>query len=213
MANRDEFTRALAHIWKRPLAELGYRRVGTRNFKRLSNGILQLFNFQVSAGTFCINVAAFILCSNVHSVLQPGFRLRNANDSDMWLPSKPAEEALSSLEFAWKVAEAQALPWLERNGTIEGHLEVLRGESWASRHHLHFEIGVAQAMLGRRSGAIGDLVEASRLYAEDGRSWCPAYIARAEALIDALNRGNESELLEKWCNANLTAHGFKGLRG
>jgi hypothetical protein len=212
MADRDELTIALTRTWNKRLAEYGFRRVGRRDLQSLSSGIVRLLNFQVSAWgsrDFCVNVAAFTLCGNDIPVLQPGFRLHHPNGSDIWLPSKSAEEAADSVEIAWKVAETQALPWFDRNSTLEGHLQVLRAESWASRHHLHFQIGVVEAMLGRRDEAIGDLVAASRLYAEDGPSWCAAYIAKAEALIDALNQGNESTRLEQWRTANLTVHRIK----
>jgi hypothetical protein len=212
MADRDELTPALTRTWNRRLAEYGFRRVGRRDLQNLSSGIVRLFNFQVSAWgsrDFCVNVAAFTLCGHDSPVLQPGFRLRNPNGSDMWLSSRSAEDAANSVEIAWKAAEAQALPWFQRNSTLEGHLHVLRAETWDSRHHLHFQIGVVEAMLGRREEAISDLVAASRLYAEEGRDWCPAYIAKAEALIDALDRGNESALLEQWRAANLAVHRIK----
>jgi hypothetical protein len=173
---------------------------------------VRLFNFQISAcgsRDFCVNVAAFTLCGNDIPVLQPGFRLRNPNGSDMWLPSRSVEDAAKSVEIAWKAAEAQALPWFERNSTLEGHLQVLRAETWGSPHHLHFQIGVVEAMLGRRDDAAYNLIAASRLYAEEGRSWCPAYIAKAEALIDGLGRGKASKLLEKWRAANLAVHRIK----
>jgi hypothetical protein len=212
MADRDELTPALARTWNKRLAEHGFRRVGRRDLQSLSNGIVRLLNVQISAWgsrDFCVNVAAFTLCGNDIPVLQPGFRLSRPNGGDMWLPSKSAEEAADSVEIAWKAAEAQALPWLERNSTLEGHLQVLRAETWGSRHHLHFQIGVVEAMLGRRDDAMSDLVAASRLYAEDGRSWWPAYIAKAEALIDALDRGNAVALLEQWRADNLAVHRIK----
>lgn len=122
---------------------------------------------------------------------------------------KLSEEAAESVEIAWNAAQVQGLPWLDRNSTLEGHLQVLRGEDWGSRHHLHFQIGVVEAMLGLRQEATADLVTASRLYAEDGRSWCPAYIKKAEALIDALDRDNEATLLEQWHRDNLAVHRMK----
>jgi hypothetical protein len=212
MADRDELTRALTCTWNRRLAEYGFRRVGRRDLQSLSSGIVRLLNFQVSewgSRDFCVNVTAFTLCGNDIPVLRPGFRLRRPNGSEMWLPSKSAEEAAESVETAWKAAEVQALSWFESNTTLEGHLQVLGGEAWGAGHHLHFQIGVVEAMLGRRDNAINNLVVASRLYAEDGRGWCPAYIAKAEALIDALDQGNASTLLEQWRAANLAVHRIK----
>jgi hypothetical protein len=212
MADRDELTPALTRTWNKRLADYGFRRVGRRDLQCLSSGVIRLLNFQVSAWgsrEFCVNVAAFTLCGNDIPVLQPGFRLRRPNGSDIWLPSMSAEEAADSVEIAWKAAETQALPWFERNSTLEGHLQVLQAEKWGSLHHLHFQIGVVEAILGRREDAISDLVTASRLFVEDGASWCPAYIAKAEALIDALGRGNASALLEEWRRANLAVHRIK----
>lgn len=212
MRERDELTPALTRTWNKRLADRGFRRVGRRNLKSLSNGIVRKLNFQISAWgsrDFCVNVAAFTLCGNDLPVLQPGFRLRNPNGSEIWLPSKSPEEAANSVELAWKAAEVQALPWFDLNSTLEGHLHVLHSEVWGSQHHLHFQIGVVEAMLGRREDAIGNLVEASRLYADDGRDWCRAYVMRAEALIDALHKGDEAEVLEKWRIENLAVHRIK----
>ncbi|MGH6952419.1 MAG: DUF4304 domain-containing protein [Vitreimonas sp.] len=211
MAERDELTPALTRTWNKRLADQGFRRVGRRDLQRLSNGIVHLFNFQVSAWgsrDFCVNVAAFTLCGNDLPVLQPGFRLRHETGGEMWLPSRSRDEATESVEHAWNAAETQALPWFERNTTLEGHLRVLRDGTRAD-HHRHLQTGVVEAMLGNRDEAIGDLVAASRLYAEDGRSWCPAYIARAETLIDALTKGEEDALLEQWRLAHLTVHRIK----
>jgi hypothetical protein len=212
VADRDNLTPALTQTWNRRLADFGFRRVGRRDLQCLSGGIVRLFNFQIStrgSGDFCINVAAFTLSGNDTPVLEPGFRLRNPDGSDMWLPSKSAQAAADSAGIAWNAAEAQALPWLERNSTPQGHLQVLRAETWVSRPHLAFQIGVVEAMLGRREEAIGNLIAASRLYAEDGRNWCLPYIAKAEALIDALHRSTERRLLEQWCTANLSVHRIK----
>jgi hypothetical protein len=205
MAHRDELTPALTHTWNKRLSEYGFRRVGRRDLKRLSGSILHVFNFQVSAWgsrDFCVNVSALTLCGNYG----PGFRLRHDNGSDLWLRSKSAEQAAKSVEIAWEAARAQALPWFERNATLEGHLQVLREETWASRHHWHFQIGVVEAMLGRREPATKDLIAASRLYVEDGRNWCSTYLAKTAALLDALAQGNESALLEQWRTANLEIH-------
>lgn len=211
MAERDELTPALTKTWNKRLADLGFRRVGRRDLQSLSDGIIHLFNFQVSAWgsrDFCVNVAAFTLCGNDLRVLEPGFRLQRPNGGDLWLPSKSKGEAAESVETAWKAAETQALPWFERNATLEGHLQVLRDGPCAD-HHRHLQIGIVEAMLGKRDEAISDLVAASHLYAKDGRSWCPAYIARAEALIDALTKGEEPALLEQWRLAHLTVHRIK----
>lgn len=211
MAERDELTPALTRTWNVRLADRGFRRVGRRDLQRLSSGVVQLFNFQVSAWgsrDFCVNVAAFTLCGNDLPVLEPGFRLHREGGGDMWLPSRSKDEAAESVEIAWQAAEAQALRWFERNTTLEGHLQVLRDAPRAD-HHRHLQIGIVEAMLGRRNEAIGDLVVASRLYAEDGRSWCPVYIARAKGLIDALTKGEEGALLERWRAAHLSVHRIK----
>jgi hypothetical protein len=212
MTERDELTPALTRTWNKRLAEETFRRVGRRDLQRVSNGILHLFNFQVSAWgsrDFCVNVAAFTLCGNDLPVLQPGFRLRRPSGGEMWLPSRSPDEAAESVETAWKAAEIQAMPWFETNATLEGHLTTLRAEPWNSQHHGRFQIGVVEAMLCIRNEAISDLVAASRLYAEDGRSWCASYIEKSEALIDALNRGEEAPLLDQWRKQNLLTHRIK----
>jgi hypothetical protein len=211
--DRDELTPALTCTWNKRLSEYGFRRVGRRNLQSLSGSILRHFNFQVSAWgsrDFCINVAAFTLCGNDIPVLTPGFRLSHDNGCDLWLPSKSAEEAKESVEIAWQAARAQALPWFDRNATLEGHLQVLRGQKRGSPHHLHFQMGVVEAMLGRREEAKSDLTAASILYERDGRSWCHTiYYPKAAALIDALDRGTEAALLEQWRVANLVVHRVK----
>jgi hypothetical protein len=77
----------------------------------------------------------------------------------MWLGASTTETAAISVEIAWEAAEAQALPWLEQNATLAGHLEILRAETWCSRHHLLFQIGIVEAMLGQRDNAAKNLTE------------------------------------------------------
>jgi hypothetical protein len=161
-ADRDELTPALTRTWNKRLAEHGFQRVGRRDLQSFSNGIVRLFNFQISARgsrDFCVNAAACTLCGNEHPVLQPGFRLRNQNGGDMWLGASTTETAAISVEIAWEAAEAQALPWLEQNATLAGQLEILRAETWSSRHHLLFQIGIVEAMLGQRDNAAKNLTE------------------------------------------------------
>jgi hypothetical protein len=101
MADRDELTPALTRTWNRRLAEHGFRRVGRRDLQSLTRGIVRLFNFQISAcgsRDFCVNVAAFTLCGNDIPVLQPGFRVRNPNGSDVWLPSRSVEDVIAKAE-------------------------------------------------------------------------------------------------------------------
>ena len=106
-----------------------------------------------------MNVAAFTLCGNDLPVLQPGLRLHGEGGGDMWLPSRSKDQRAGSVEVAWKAAETQALPWFERNATLEGHLQVLRDGPRAD-HHRRLQIGVFEAMLGRRDEAISDLIVA-----------------------------------------------------
>jgi hypothetical protein len=212
MAARDELTPALTRTWNKRLAQHGFRRVGRRDLQNVSNGIIRLFYFQISqwgSRDFCVNVTAHTICGNDSPVLEPGFRLRHPYGSDMWLPSSSAEDAAKSVEIAWTAAEEQALPWFERNSTLEGHLEVLRADNRVARHHVHFQIGVVEAMLGRLDEAKSDLLEASRLYADDDGSRFSVCIAKAKSLIDAIDRGDSSTLLEQWRTANLSAHRIK----
>ncbi len=211
MLGFDELTPALKRTWHPRLAPLGFQRVGRRDLLSLSNGIVRLFNFQLSSWgsrIFCVNVAAFTLCGHDAPVLMPGFRLRHPDHRSMWLPSRSAAAATKSAEIAWEAAESQALPWFELNSTLEGHLQVLQTETWGARHHLHFQIGVVEAMLGRGEEARRDLVEASRLYARERHEWCGNYIAKVDALVAAIERGSASDLLKEWEVANRPVHGL-----
>jgi hypothetical protein len=208
MPARDELTPALGRIWHPRLVQRGYQRVGRRDLLSLSSGVVRLFNFQLSGWGgrfFCINVAAFLLAGNTYTVLQPGFRLSSGR-TELWLPSESTDEAVTSAEAAWAAAERQALPWLDRNETVEGHLQVLRLQRWASCHHQHFQIGVAEALLERPQSAASELREGIRLYIADGRGWCAAYVARAEVLLGALDKGTAASVLERWSRENMAAH-------
>jgi tetratricopeptide (TPR) repeat protein len=179
----------------------------------VQNGIVQLFNFQLSAWgarDFCVNVAAFTLCGNDQPVLQPGFRLRKSvGGGELWLPSGTAADAAYSLEIAWSEAVEQALPWFAANATLEGHLQTLNAAKWGSRHHQLFQIGVVEALLGLSEDAIDHLREAIALYLADGREWCNGYVAKAGALLDALRRNEALTLLDKWGRANTAVHRLK----
>jgi hypothetical protein len=210
MRTKDELTGALARLWNPRLSPKGFRRVGRRDLAAVQNGIVQLFNFQLStwgSRDFCVNVAAFTICGNDQPVLQPGFRLRkSAGGGELWLPSSTAADAAHSVEFAWSQAIEHALPWLAENATLEGHLRTLNAAEWGSRHHQLFQIGVVEALRGTSEDAIDHLREAIVLYLADGREWCNAYIAKAESLLNALRRNEALSLLDQWGKANKTVH-------
>jgi hypothetical protein len=212
MGRNDELTGAVARVWNPRLRSKGFRRVGKRDLAAVRCGIVLLFNFQVSAWgsrDFCVNVAAFTLSGNHLPVLQPGFCLETPVGGQLWLPSRTAAEATNSVETAWSLALKQALPWLDKNSTLEGHLKTLNSEKWGSRHHQLFKIGVVEALLGRNGDSADHLREAISLYLDDGRDWCRAEIAKAEALLDALRQDNAVSLLDKWASSNRLVHRLK----
>jgi len=201
---RDELSRALRQH-KQRAAQFGFAMVGSRNLHRVQVDILNVVNFQMSAGgsgDFCVNVAAFTMSGNNAATLQPGFRLRREDGAEMWLPSFTEQKAMTSVDTAWRAIELQALPWLEQNSTLQGHLAVLQRENWGSEHHRRFQIAIVEGLLGRPQEAIASLSTAIRLYTDDGRNWCAAYIERAEALIDALKAGTALTVLDQWRSEN-----------
>jgi hypothetical protein len=206
---KDELASAVGRIWWPRLKPAGFKRAGKRDFILAVNGVVQVFDFQISAWgsrDFCVNVTAHTICGNEVRVLQPGFRLKRSNQTDLWLPSKTPEEAASSAETAWAAALEQAFPWLESSKTLEGFLGILQKENWGSKHHQHFQIGIVEALLGRDGDALNDLEAAIKLYLEDGREWCAAYVSKAEALSAAVKDHRATELLNQWYDANKHIH-------
>jgi hypothetical protein len=208
-AMKDELASAVGRIWWPNLKQAGFKRAGKRDFILAVNGIVQLLNLQLSSWgsrTFCVNVAAYTVCGNEFRVLQPGFRLHHPNGAERWLPSKTPEEAASSAEIAWEAVTAQALPWFSHTNTLEGLLSALQSENWGSKHHLHFQIGIICALLGRDVEAAASLDTAINYYLEDPRDWCAAYITRADALSGAIKEHRAATLLAEWYDANKRAH-------
>lgn len=208
---KDELTAAIASIWAPRLKAVGFTRSGRRDLVRVSDGIIQRINFQLAAGgsrDFCVNVAACTICGNEYRVLQPGFRLRNENGRDLWLPSRTRDQALSSAEIAWAVAERQALPWLDTTGTLQGLLVTIGAETWGSQHDQRFQLAVIEALLGRADRAQADAQHAKELYGADPHEWATAGRERADQLLRALSDGHSQELLATWFQANKTAHGM-----
>lgn len=213
MLSRDELTPAIRRIWYPQLNALGFRKIRRRDLVREVDGIVQLINFQVSAHgsrMFTVNIAAFLLAANDVWVLQPGFRLPNAETGGaLWCPSQTEEQADQSAAQALKVAEYVALPWLQERVTLSGFATHLKHEAWGSLHHLEFQRGVAAALLKHEDEAAIHLVAAARLYREDGRAWCAPLAANCEALLCAIRESSSERLLADWTARNRIALGLR----
>lgn len=208
----DELAKAITKIVYPVLKLEGFRRNRRREFIRHQCGIVQRLDFQVNSWggrDFCVNISANIVASNEFVTLQPGFRLtRDTDGGDLWLPSKTKDEAESSAAVILGSICEEAVPFFERTRTVEGLSEVLAKENWGSGHHLHFQRGVALALMGDTGGARKHLDDAIRLYQEDGREWCADKIDKAKQLSEALANGNAPQLLTRWERENAKAHGI-----
>lgn len=206
---RDLLTPAIDRVWRSAMHDHGFQRAGRRDFIRVCGGILQEFNFQISAfgsRDFCVNVAAFSIAGNDMPVLQPGFRLAAPNGADVWLPSASADDAEKSAMTMLQLAIEQALPFFAENSSYQQHARYLRVQRWGSEHHRWFQIGVAEAGSAEKARAIEALKAAISYYIADGRAWCAAYVERAQTLITAIEFDRHNELLESWCSQNRRVH-------
>jgi hypothetical protein len=205
----DVLTPAISQIWHSTMLREGFQRAGRRDFVRVCDGILHVFNFQISAfgsRDFCVNVAAFTIAGNDMPVLQPGFRLATPAGADVWLPAASVEDAEKSAITMLRLGVEQALPFFAENGGYEQHVRYLHRQRWGSEHHRLFQIGVAEALSADKAKAIKALRVAISYYVADGRAWCAGYIERAQTLITAIELDRHNELLERWCSQNRRVH-------
>lgn len=207
---KDELASALKSEWVPRLAPLGFKHTGRHRFVRETNGIAQTFYFKLSRyGTrmFRVIVSSIMVCGNEYSVITPGFYLARASDGgQLSLPSASRDEAMASVGLAWIAAAEQALPWLEANRTLTGLLQTLQSQNWASQHHRYFQIGIVEALLGRKEESIANLHKAIEHYADDGRGWCSGFITKAKELEAALYNDGATSLLARWYEANRRVH-------
>jgi len=198
----DPLTAATTTIPLPSLRSLEFRPKTNRVIARLSVGILQFFDLQLSAyggKDFCVNYASLSLFRpRDYLILQPGDRLRGNNRAEAWMPAASGEAADASMREVTRMAHDQALPFFESTKTVEGLLACLENENWGSTHHLNLEKACCSAKLGRLSQAQGYALRAIELYREDGRAWCSEGIQHCERLLSAILTGEADGLLRAW---------------
>ena len=184
------------------LRPLGLVRKTNRMIGRLTSGILQFLDLQVTRWgdkDFCINYASLSLWRpREYLVLQPGARLQRANGGEAWLPASTVEEAHASMHEVVAMSREQAIPFFESTKTVEGLLAHLEKERWGSEHHLNFDKACCAAKLGRLSQAATFLERAIDLYREDGRPWCHENIELCGRLLAAVRNDEAEALLRDW---------------
>lgn len=212
----DPLTAATTSILIPELRLHGFRRKNNRIIARIQDDILQFFDLQIEAyGSkgFCVNYASFSLfCPRDHFILQPGARLKGENSAEAWLPAKTHDEADVSMAKVVNMAQTQALPFFDVTKSVAGLLKCLKGESWASRHHLYLEMAFLEARMGRFEDAKLHALQAMDLYREDGRAWCPEYIEHCQRLIGGIECNKLAEMFQRGIDHSVGKLGLSKIR-
>jgi len=201
----DELKKAITSVILPVLAPLGFRRQGVRNLARVENEIVQKLYFQLAGGgtrDFRVTCCANLIPANDFATLRPGFEL----GSGRWLPSLIQQEAADSAALVLRWVIAEALPFFEQTRNLAGYADAIAAENWGTSHHGMFRRGVAMAQMGRTAEADALLEEARANYLDDNRPWVGDYIAKIDALNQALRTGGEIALIQTWTADNRKAH-------
>ena len=102
-----------------------------------------------------------------------------------------------------RMAETQAIPFLDSTKMPDGLLTQLGYENWGSLHHLNCEKACCAARLGHLAEARKYALLAIEFYREDGRPWCTQGIELCQRLLDAIESSKVGELLEEWQNYSI----------
>jgi len=201
---QDPLTAALSDIFLPAVRRFGFERKSARLIVRISDGILQLLNFQKSGyggGDFCVNYASMpLFMPREYIVLEPGGRLTGQQypgQIDRWWPSATHESADRSMREVLDAFHGEGSRFFESTKTVIGLLEHLLPIR-LDDHHYEFERGACFARLGSVDEAVPRLRRAVTLYHEDGRDWCAEYADRATSLMRACESGTHSSLLVRW---------------
>src|SRR5262245_22881115 len=212
----DPLTAATTSILIPELRLHGFRRKTPRLIARIQDDILQFFDLQLEAyGSkgFCVNYASFSLfCPRDYLILQPGARLNRENGAEAWLPAKTHDEADASMANVVNMAQAQALPFFDATKSVAGLLECLKGETWASRHHLYLDMAFCEARVGRFDDAKAHALQAIDLYREDGRAWCAECIELCQRLIGGIENRELAEMFSRWIDHSVGKLGLSKIR-
>jgi hypothetical protein len=201
---QDPLTAALSDIFLPTVRPFGFDRRSARLIVRVSDGILQLLNFQKSGyggADFCVNYASMALfLPSEHIVLEPGGRLTGQQypgQIDRWWPSATYENADRSMAEVLDAFHQEGRPFFDSTRTVGSLLEHLLPIR-LDDHHYEFRRGACFARLGSIEEAVLRLRRAVDLYNEDGRDWCAEYADRARSLMRACESGTHSVLLAEW---------------
>ena len=129
----DPLSAALTVILLPAVRPLGFHGKSGRLIVRVTDGILQLLNFQRSGfggGDFCVDYASMLLfLPKRHIVLEPGGRLTGFQDRgrvDRWWQSSTHEHADESMSEVVEAFRAEARPFFESTASIAGLLKRCR---------------------------------------------------------------------------------------
>ncbi len=189
---------------------MGFRKLGSRSFARVFDGVLQYLDLQLSAWgsrQFAVNYTAFTLYSpRDFFVLPCGGRLTRGKSPDGWWASKTHELADASMHDVAASIKTYCVPWFEKTRDTEGLLQVLLAEHTSfSRPDAHFlfDIGCCYTHLNRITLAKNALEQAISVYQEwyrelPDRKWCLQAITHCEHLLTAIHKSQYEQLLSEW---------------
>lgn len=215
----DPLTAAMTSILKPAISPLEFQKLGTRSFGRVSDGVLQYLDLQLSAWgskDFAVNYAAITLHSPRDFIaLASGGRLPRGKSGDGWWKSETHEFADASMRDVVERFAAHCVPWFERTRSTRGLLAVLLEQHAAfDRPHGHtlFDMGCCQAHLGETGMASDSLERAIVAYRDIHQglpqaTWCLDGVARCERLLMAIREERHTSQLAEWF-----AHSVRSLK-
>ena len=204
---KDPLTAASTAILQPVLDPLGFKKLGLRNFARVTDGVGQYLSLQLSAfgsKQFAVNYAAITLyCPREHWVLTPGGRLPRRENGDGWWSAETHELAHKSMQEIVEKLKMRCFPWFTKNSTTEGLLQELSRRLQDVDAPYLFDIACCQTKCGKFTDAKKTLVKAKKSYLERYKgmpacTWCLAGIALCEELESALQESRQEQKIEEW---------------
>jgi len=210
----DPLTKATKAVLLPELSRLGFRAQTNRVLGRIEHGILQFLIVHVSSrGSrhFSVQYASLslfrprdVLSLSPGGILGPSgkprarYHLFRRQPQPSWFQGATEAEATESMRRILILVKGEALPFFQQTRTASDLLEHLRHETWASRHHLEFEIGCCLARLDQHPEAHAHLEQALFQYEADGRDWCAREAGRVRELLAAIERNEADHKLGEW---------------
>jgi hypothetical protein len=200
--SKDPLLAAITGILLPTLKPYGFRRKGTRQLIRITDGILQsVFPWYSGWGGrdfyFSYSIMPLVPPSDF-AYEAAAERLRDAARRQLW-PGQTHELAAESMQQIVQMLPESVMPLFTSTETVEGFLTLLQQRSSPDPHRL-FWMACCLTRLHRLDKAKKRLLEAMDGYKAVvyGRDWALARADLCEQLLLSIDHGTSSELLEQW---------------